>query len=227
MRTPKDRFLAPFAPKGASRRRMAPFAAMGLCAAATFLLLPFTTLLSASGKTREELRMVEVSLPPPPPPPPDFEPPPEDTPPPEPEPPDTSAQPLSLAQMEIALNPGFGDALAGGFNIDSFATQTEATTVADLQIFDVQDLDRPPARIRTVTPTYPLELRRARVQGTVVLLLIIDQSGRVTVDRVLESSVREFVQPAVAAAEQCLFEPPMKGGQPVRARYRMQVPFRL
>ena len=63
--------------------------------------------------------------------------------------------------------------------------------------------------------------------ATVVLLIIIDQNGRVSVDKVVESSVREFEQAAITAAEQCVFEPPMKGGQPVRARYRMQVPFRL
>jgi protein TonB len=201
---------------------------MAACAAGTFLLLPFTTLISGTGKPREQLHLVELSLPPPPPPPPEVNPPVEEPPPePEPEPEPPSSQPLSLSQMEIALTPGFGDAMAGGFNLDAFAAQSEANTIADLQIFDLEDLDKPPARIRTVPPVYPLELKRARVQGTVLLLIVIDQSGRVTIDKVLEAPVREFVQAAVTAAEQCQFEPPLKAGKPVRARYRMQVPFRL
>lgn len=129
--------------------------------------------------------------------------------------------------MDVALNVGFGDAMAGGFSVEGFATQSDATTVADLGIFDIKDLDKPPARTRTVTPVYPPELKRARVQGNVVLMIIIDQNGRVSVDKVVESSAREFEQSAITAAEQCVFEPPMKGGQAVRARYRMQVPFRL
>jgi protein TonB len=201
---------------------------MLLCAAGTFLLLPFTTLITGAANNKKDIVSVDVSLPPPPPPPPEMEKPPEEPPPEEePPPPDNNANPLSLAQMDVALNVGFGDAMAGGFSVEGFATQSEATTVADLGIFDVKDLDKPPSRTKTVTPAYPPELKRARVQGTVVLLIIIDQNGRVSVDKVLESSAREFESAAVTAAEQCLFEPPMKGGQAVRARYRMQVPFRL
>lgn len=131
--------------------------------------------------------------------------------------------------MDVALNAGFGDAMAGGFSVDGFANagQSDASTVADIAIFDVKDLDKPPTRIKTVAPAYPPELKRARVQGNVVLLIIIDVTGRPSVDKVLESTAREFEHAAITAAEQCQFEPPMKGGQAVRARYRMQVPFRL
>lgn len=201
---------------------------MLLCAAATFLLLPFTTLISGASSNKKDLTSIDVSLPPPPPPPPEVEKPPEEPPPEEePPPPDSPNNQLSLAQMDVALNVGFGDAMAGGFSVEGFATQSDATTVADLGIFDIKDLDKPPTRTRTVTPVYPPELKRARVQGNVVLMIIIDQNGRVTVDKVVESSAREFEQSAITAAEQCLFEPPMKGGQAVRARYRMQVPFRI
>lgn len=207
---------------------MAPAVAMIVCAAGTFLLLPFTTLITGAANNRKEMTTIDVSLPPPPPPPPEIEKPPDEPPPEEePPPPDSPNNQLSLAQMDVALNVGFGDAMAGGFSVEGFATQSDATTVADLGIFDVKDLDKPPARTRTVTPVYPPELKRARVQGTVVLLIIIDQNGRVSVDKVVQSTVREFEQAAITAAEQCIFEPPMKGGQAVRARYRMQVPFRM
>lgn len=228
MPSPQPHSHQPFVIPRRGRRRLAPAVAMLLCAAGTFLLLPFTTLITGAANNKKDIVSVDVSLPPPPPPPPEMEKPPEEPPPEEePPPPDNNANPLSLAQMDVALNVGFGDAMAGGFSVEGFATQSDATTVADLGIFDVKDLDKPPSRTKTVTPAYPPELKRARVQGTVVLLIIIDQNGRVSVDKVLESSAREFEGAAVTAAEQCLFEPPMKGGQAVRARYRMQVPFRL
>lgn len=127
--------------------------------------------------------------------------------------------------MELALNPGIGDAMAGAFGFDGFNVNPD--TVGDLTIFDIADLDRPPGRIRSVPPVYPIELRRARVEGEVKLILIIDQTGRPTVESVAEFTARAFVQPAVEAVQQCLFEPPTKDGQPVRARYSMRVPFRM
>lgn len=226
MPTPSS--YTPFRVPTRGRKRVAPTIAMIVCAAATFLLLPFTTLITGAASNKQDIRSIDVSLPPPPPPPLDVEKPPEEPPPQEqPEPQNNPANQLSLSQMDVALNVGFGDAMAGGFSLEGFATQSEATTVADLGIFDIKDLDKPPSRTRTVSPVYPPELKRARLQGNVVLMIIIDQNGRCTVDKVVESTAREFEQSAITAAEQCVFEPPMKGGQAVRARYRMQVPFRL
>ncbi|MBE2216287.1 MAG: TonB family protein, partial [Opitutaceae bacterium] len=122
-----------------------------------------------------------------------------------------------------AINPGVGDAVAGAFGFDGFGVQPDAA--GDLQIFDVADLDRPPRRTRTIPPVYPVDLKRARIAGEVRLMLIIDQAGRPRVEKVVQSSHREFEQAAITAAEQCLFEPPTVGGQVVSARYTMRVPF--
>lgn len=190
-----------------------------------FALLPFTQLIANLGKKKSDLISIDVSLPPPPPPPPDppqqeeqevEEPPPEMK---------QNVQQLSLAQLDIALNLGVGDAMGGAFAFEGFGDQPDA--LSELQIFDISDLDKPPGRVRTVPPVYPAELRRARVQGSVTLLLIIDQTGRCKVEKVLDSTARDFEAAAILAAEQCVFEPPTKNGQAVRARYRMQVPFRI
>lgn len=199
--------------------------AMVACALAVFLILPFTQYISGDGGPTTELRSVDVVLPPPPPPPPEPPPPQQEQvdepPPPMQQPP----PPLSLSQMELALNPGIGDALAGAFSFEGFGVQPDAA--GEMAIFDVADLDRPPRRIKTVPPVYPAELKRARVQGEVVLVIIIDQQGNCSVERVAESTAREFVAAATTAAEQCVFEPPMKNGEAVRARYSMRVPFRI
>ena len=71
---------------------------------ALFALLPFTQLIANIGKNKTELTTVDVSLPPPPPPPPEPPPPEneqEDEPPPDMQ---KQQQPLSLSQMDLALN---------------------------------------------------------------------------------------------------------------------------
>lgn len=198
---------------------------MILCSIAVFLLLPFTQYISGGNDGKVDIRSVDVTLPPPPPPPPEP-PPPEEQHEEEP-PPDLQKSPpqLSLSQMELALNPGIGDAMAGAFAFEGFGVQPDA--VGDLDIFDVADLDRPPRRVKTVPPVYPIEMRRSRIQGVVALILVIDKNGNATVEKVAETTNREFNQAAIAAAEQCRWEPPMKNGEPVRARYLMRVPFRL
>jgi protein TonB len=191
---------------------------------ALFVLLPFTQLIANLGKQKKDLVTVDVTIPPPPPPPPD--PPVEEEeneePPPEMEKP---VEQLSLSQMDLALNLGVGDAMSGAFAFGGFDSAPDA--VSELDIFDVSDLDRAPSRLKTVPPAYPPELRRARITGEVVLLLLIDQNGRVTVEDVISSTAREFERAAIMAAEQCIFESPTKDGKAVKARYRMKVPFRI
>lgn len=199
--------------------------AMALCAAGVFLILPFTQYISGGGNDKSEIVTVDVALPPPPPPPPEP-PPPEneevEEPPPEMQ---RQVQQLSLSQMDLALNPGIGDAMAGAFAFDGFGVEPD--TVGDLQIFDVSDLDQPPRRLKTVLPIYPAELRRMRINGMVTLILIIDTNGNATVEKVVNSTAREFTQPAITAVEQCLFETPTKNGEPVMARYQIDIPFRI
>ena len=96
-----------------------------------------------------------------------------------------------------------------------------------VRLFEIAELDRVPRRLKTVTPVYPTEMKRARIQGEVQLVLVIDESGRVTVEGVKDSTARAFTDAAIAAVEQCVFESPMKNGQRVRARYSMRVPFIL
>ncbi|MCD8482237.1 MAG: energy transducer TonB [Verrucomicrobia bacterium] len=201
-------------------------AAMLACTAGVFLLLPFTQMIASYGKQRPDLFSIEVALPPPPPPPPDLDipdPPEEEPPPPEMQ---QQVQPLSLSQMDVALNLGTGDGMAGAFAFDGFGMDS-SDTAGDLQIFDVRDLDRVPRMVQQGQFVYPADLRRARVSGFVELVVIIDENGNVRVDQVSQGRIREFVESATRFAETSRFEPPMKNGQPVRARYTLPVRFSL
>lgn len=202
---------------------LAIWAGAALCTVAVFLLLPFTQMIAALGKKPSDLLTIEVSTPPPPPPidmdlpdPPKEEPPPPDVAPP--------PQQLSLSQMDVALNLGVGDALAGAFSFDGFGVKADDTS-ADMMIFDVKDLDSVPKRIRTAQLVYPHDLRRARIAGSVTLLIIISETGSVTVEKVLNATHREFESAAIKFAEGCAFEPPKKGGRTVRARYSWPIRF--
>lgn len=193
------------------------------CTAGIFILLPFTQMIASLGKKPTELLTVDVA-PPPPPPPLDMEvpdPPPQDPPPPEME---RVPQQLSLSQMDVALNLGVGDAVAGAFAFDGFGMSAD-DAVGDLGIFDIKDLDSVPKRVRTAPLNYPPEFKRARLGGMVTLMIIISETGSVQVEKVVQSSHREFEPSAVRFAESCAFEPPKRGGRTVRARYTWPIRF--
>lgn len=192
---------------------------------AIYVVLPFTQLISGFKKEVIEYREFNVSPPPPPPPPEMDEPPPPE---PEEEPPPELREPpppLDLAQLEMALNPGIGDAQAAGLGFGGFEAQPDA--LADLQLFDVQDLDEPPKAINRVAISVPHSFRRERRSGQVRLEIQIDERGRTTVLRVLTSSDSQLEGPAAEAAEKWTWTPPKKNGEAVRARYILPLGFKF
>jgi TonB family protein len=71
--------------------------------------------------------------------------------------------------------------------------------------------------------------RTVRLEGTVVLQAIIDETGRVTSIRVIrEPGVNAgFVEAATAAVSQWRYEPGHFGGEPVAVTMTVVVEFRL
>lgn len=193
---------------------------------AILAILPFTQALSGDPRDRT-LRSVNVAnLPPPEPPPPEPPPPPEEEE--QEEAPELEEPPpmLDLSQLESALNPGLGGAGTASFDLDAFSAQVGGTD--ELQIFDVIELDRTPRLIQRVLPEYPTDLITRGVTGSVTLVIIIDQNGAVTVESVADwEGDRGFIQPTRLALSRCRFETPTKDGQPVRARYKITIPFTL
>lgn len=192
-----------------------------------FVALPFTQYLSNIGKKTSTIRKVELSLPPPEHL--DFqdEPEPEKTPPKQdaPELQEAPAQ-LDLSQLEMALNPGVGDAMAGAFAMPGFDLQP-SSALADLEIFEIDDLDKLPKLRHGVKPRYPKELLSEHIGGLVRLKVLLDVNGHVTVQEVLESSRKEFEQPAIEAAEQFVYDPPTKDGKPVNTQFALPIRFAI
>ncbi len=85
----------------------------------------------------------------------------------------------------------------------------------------------PPKPIRTPDPGYTEVARRARVQGMVVLWVVICEDGRVGSVRVQKSLGDGLDQKAIEAVRQWKFEPARKNGAPVAVQVNIEVNFRL
>ncbi|WP_243304307.1 energy transducer TonB [Geothrix oryzisoli] len=83
-----------------------------------------------------------------------------------------------------------------------------------------------PAILRRVDPIYPDLARRAHVQGTVVLLMVVDESGLPMQVRVLDGHPA-LQEAALHAARQWRFEPARMDGRVVAASFRLTLNFRL
>ncbi len=190
-----------------------------------FGILPISQFLSVDPREDLQLRSVDIQIDPPPPPPPE-------PPPPEPEEQEQQVediqqppQQLTLSQLETALNPGIGDALAGAFTLDTFSITGNISQ--EIEMFSISDLDRPPRRLRggISENDFPLNFRTRNVKGIVRLTVMIDEQGNVTVLDVVEATHDEAVQPVRQAVSRWQFEPPTKDGKPVRAKYIQPLPY--
>ena len=80
--------------------------------------------------------------------------------------------------------------------------------------------------IHDVTPTYPPEAGRARIQGAVVLLAVIGKDGSVQ-DLRVESGLPVLAQAAMDAVKQWRYRPYLLNGEPVEVDCRIVINFAL
>ncbi|MBN9693796.1 MAG: energy transducer TonB [Verrucomicrobia bacterium] len=188
-----------------------------------FVILPFTTAMSASRSRQLMLTRAEVAAPVPeeretPPPPPEEKP--EDQPEPEPQLADTPQSiPLS-ADLDLAV--GSGGALAGLGDLKGLATGEGMGA----ETFSDEDLEQRAQPTSQVPPTYPPELRKARLEGQVVIDFVVEETGRVVDARVDRSSHPEFEKSALEAIRKWRFRPGVREGKPVRSYHRQSFRFR-
>lgn len=193
-----------------------------LVTAGIFIVLPAMHILGQINLETREVATADASEAPPPPPPEDLPPPPEeqeeqDKPEMEEPPP-----PMTLSQLEMALNPGAGNAM-GDFGFGDFDTGIDA--LGDMEIFDLRDVDKQPRPLFQVTPNYPYALKQAKIDGWVQLEWVIDAEGRVLRPTVVKSSNREFNQPAIESIMRSKWSPAEKNGKPVAVRVTQRMDF--
>ena len=153
----------------------------------------------------------------------DLPPPPEE----EEPPPELEAEPpqLSLAQLDIALNPGTGGSLAGDFAMPTIATSSSALGTEDF--VDFSDLDQVPRPLPGSNLDIPRRLKRKAVNGKVVLLIKLAEDGRVLDATVESSNLPDFEKVVAGSVAKWRFTPPTKEGTPVRAQARLPIPIRI
>jgi protein TonB len=188
-----------------------------------FGILPFTTALSTARQRQLIATRVDVAAvvpevvtevePPPPPPKEEEEPPPQLA--------DAPETPMNLnVSLDVAL--GSGGAMAMGLG----ALANEGMG-AGLDAFDVSDLEKRPEAVSQVAPVYPASLRKARIEGTVTLVFLLNEGGTVEDPRVENSTHPEFEKPALDAVRRWKFRPGMREGQAVKTFMRLPMRFRV
>jgi|HubBroStandDraft_4_1064222.scaffolds.fasta_scaffold04602_7 TonB family protein len=85
----------------------------------------------------------------------------------------------------------------------------------------------PPHLIHNVIPEYSDKARRAKVEGTVLISLVVDSSGNPTMIKVTRSLGSGLDEKAVEAVQQWRFDPATKDGKPVAVHLAAEVSFRL
>ncbi len=195
---------------------------------ALFMLLPMIQTIKKAPEPDLIVQSVDTAYVPPPPPPPEEkikeqakseEKPPELK---------EQAPPLDLAQLELALNPnaGMGDGWTGGdFAVKLNTVVAGSSDAGDVDgLFSLADLDQQPRVIYQPGPLLNAQVRK-KAPGTVYVLFVVDQKGRVENPIVQKSSDQVFENSALTAVKQWKFEPGKRNGQPVKFRMRVPISF--
>jgi TonB family protein len=115
----------------------------------------------------------------------------------------------------VVRQAGFGDA-----DVTAAQTVRPKTAEAAPRIVPAEILSKP-------TPAYTDEARRMRVEGEVLLEVVLEASGRVHVVRIVRGLGHGLDESAVRAAEQISFKPAMRDGQPSDSTAVLHIIFQL
>jgi protein TonB len=109
------------------------------------------------------------------------------------------------------------------------ATAGSDSTVANIPDpvhYPAKDLDIYPQASKRITPVYPEMARDSKVAGSVTLLVLIDEAGRVVGTSVMDATPDGvFEQAAQQALVNAAFYPAQKDGRMVRSRVLIKVEF--
>lgn len=162
-------------------------------------------------------------------------------PPPEPEPPAEEPPPPPRLGLEASDAAASGDLAVAAGNTLNQEAEPETAPPADPPVVPPASvaptsahsapgplfIDQPPRVVQGEPPEYPANALLNGAEGTVVALISIDTSGRVTQVSVEKSAGSEFDQCVLEAARATIFQAPIRQGRKVPARFRRPFEFRL
>lgn len=113
----------------------------------------------------------------------------------------------------------------------------------EIQVFEMEDLDKEPKPIKRIIPDYPKKEKKERINAHLQLEFIVDTSGNVlepTISEVragkgpdlrnsedYETLHEKFSQATLEAIAQWKYEPGIKDEAAVRTRIKLPVSFRI
>lgn len=111
--------------------------------------------------------------------------------------------------------------------VDSSTTPTDSGSVlGGTDTGPEMDYESPPRPIKITRPQYPQGAFDKKIEGTVLVEIMIDSSGRVVRARVLQS-VPMLDAAAIQTVYQWIFQPAVKHGRPVATIAQAPVSFRI
>ena len=129
----------------------------------------------------------------------------------------------SLSLPEASISVSKND--VGDFSLAIFSTDTANNFTSD--IFELDMLDSMPRRLDKTVVSYPKQMLKRGIEGSVKLRILIDSTGVVSIESVISATNSYFEKVALNAVEKFLYEAPLRNGKPVKARFVLEVPFKI
>ncbi|HJQ96667.1 MAG TPA: energy transducer TonB [Candidatus Polarisedimenticolaceae bacterium] len=140
--------------------------------------------------------------------------------------------PLSLADLSGVLDGAGGGgefgmgggALSSGGRIGGTGTGVSFDDTMG-EVASIADLDQRPRVVFQSPPSYPQELRKRNVVGSVQVVFLVDTAGKVISPKVEKSTNPAFERPALEAVRQWKFEAGTRHGEKVSFKMRVPITF--
>lgn len=143
-----------------------------------------------------------------------------------PEPVRRAVLPVSLDVAEPLAASKAAPLAAEPENVVAASDATAIPTIPDPVHYPARDLDIYPHALNPISPVYPQAARDAQVSGSVTLLVLIDEAGRVLGTSVADAAPGGvFEQAAQQAVASSAFYPAQKDGHAVRSRILVKLEF--
>lgn len=122
------------------------------------------------------------------------------------------SRPVARAALEAS---GFGDA-----DVPAPPSTKSRAEVSSVTVLPAEIISKP-------TPSYTAEARSLKIQGEVLLEVVLEASGNLHVVRVVQGLGHGLDDNAVRAAEQIRFKPALRNGQPADSTVLLHIIFQL
>jgi protein TonB len=136
----------------------------------------------------------------------------------------TQVKTLDVDPLTVTLEVGPGDFKAA-FALTNYNPAPDG--YGQELVFALHDLDGNPNVIKKGILTYPPKLMRQNLEGEVKLLVLINEKGKVRVLDVVSSTHPDFIESSRKAAEDSIYQPPKRNGEPVKVQFYLPIRFTL